>query len=193
MSGRCVECTDFRRAVQERLRLRVPREPSEDTAGGISAQTNNHGREEGAILVLGLGYMLVALVLVVVVAVATSVHLERKRLLGFADQIALAAADAIDWSAYVTGKPLDRQVLLSEAEVKAVAADFVANASEVAGKFEALAVTASTDGVTVTVTLTSFARLPLLTPVLESFGSGITLRVSSTAQGFRDADTTGGP
>jgi len=62
--------------------------------------------DEGSIvpLVAGLGALCLALVLVVVSA--TSLYLERKRLFTFADTTALAAAEAFDLDAAITGPTL---------------------------------------------------------------------------------------
>ena len=48
-------------------------------------------RDDGQIMILTIGFVVVALLLVTVVASAAGVHLERKRLLALADVLALEA------------------------------------------------------------------------------------------------------
>lgn len=162
----------MRQAVVARLRRR---------AGG--------GPEDGQIMLLTMAFGALALALVLVVASASAVHIERKRLLGLADAVAAAAADAVDEGVYyrtqVSGAS-PTTVPLTDASVDAAVADFLAAAPRpLTGEFERLRVaepTGTPDGATAQVTLTALARPPMVPWVLAPWSDGITLRVTSTAR-----------
>lgn len=141
-------------------------------------------RDEGSVLVLGVFYVLIALALILVVAAATAVHLERKRLLAYADQIALAAADAVDIGLYyASSDPVPvGTVLISQATVDTAVSSFIAQTPAQASQFTDLAVTATTtDNRTVTVTLNATASIPVLADILAAWNGGIRLQVTSHA------------
>ncbi len=156
-------------------------------------------------MVLVLGYAVLSLLLVTVVVAATSVHLTRHRLTGLADGAALDAADALDVELfYAAGAsapgPPGRDganagpraagaiavdpVPLSDAGVR----DSVAGYLEVAaagGPLPAPVVgrgTGSPDGVTAQVTLTTTARIPLLSAVLRPWSDGVRVTVTARAR-----------
>jgi uncharacterized membrane protein len=143
-------------------------------------------RDDGSVLLLTLGYAIVALLLVTVVAGATAVHLQRKQLLAVADAAALDAADAVDRAAYYSaldsGADVDA-VPLTDATVREAASSAVMS-SPAAARLDGVRLgpaTGTPDGVTAVVELTARARLPLVSPVLESWSGGIPLRVRSQA------------
>ncbi len=170
-------------------------------------------------MLLILGYTVVALLLVTVVAGATSVHLTRHRLAGVADGAALDAADALDLASFYAagddaaaqrqargqggpgtsegldaasgGPVLPPPVTLTDASVRASVADYLSVAG--AGQpFPTPVVgpgTGTPDGVTAQVTLTTTARLPLVSSVLGRWASGV--RVTVTARARAAADPTG--
>lgn len=144
-------------------------------------------RDDGSVLLLTLGYAVVALLLVTVVAGASSVHLQRKQLLAVADAAALDAADAVDRAAYYealeSGEDLDA-VPLTDATVREAAAASVAS-SPAAARMAGVRLgprTGTPDGETAVVELTAVARLPIVSPVLETWSGGIPLRVESRAR-----------
>lgn len=140
--------------------------------------------DEGQILLLSIGYLLLALLLVTAVVSASSVHLERKRLLALADLTALAAATALDDDAYYRRTGADATLVpLSDASVRTAALDHLAGAPE-AGGLEALTLVAAgtADGRTATVTLAARARPPLLGWVTAAWSDGIGLRVTASAR-----------
>jgi hypothetical protein len=150
-------------------------------------------------MLLLLGYCVIALLLVSVIVAATSVHLTRHRLLAVADGAALDAADALDVDRFYAvggatgdqgggdragggGMQAGAPVLLSDASVRRSVSDYlpVAAADQ---PFPTPAVgpgTGSPDGVTAQVTLTTTARIPLMSGVLRPWAGGV--RVSVTAR-----------
>lgn len=150
-------------------------------------------------MLLVLGYTVVVLLLVTVVAGATSVHLTRHRLMALADAAALDAADALDVPAfYATGVPAtavpatgaDPQaapfdpVPLSDASVRTSVTEYLAVAAPLQG-FPAPALgagTGSPDGVTAQVTLTTTARIPLVSAVLRPWAGGLRVTVTARAR-----------
>ena len=144
-------------------------------------------------MLLVLGYTVVVLLLVTVVAGATSVHLTRHRLMAVADAAALDAADALDVPAFYTSGvaatsadpqvPVD-PVPLSDASVRASAAEYLAVAAPLQS-FPAPALgagTGSPDGVTAQVTLTTTARIPLVSAVLRPWAGGLPVTVTARAR-----------
>ncbi|WP_143448755.1 pilus assembly protein TadG-related protein [Kineosporia sp. A_224] len=154
--------------------------------------------DEGQVTLLILGYAVVVLLLVTVVAAATSVHLTRHRLMGLADAAALDAADAIDTERFYTsgagaGGPApggsEQQtapdpVPLSDASVRASVTGYLAVAAPLQ-PFPAPQVgtgTGTPDGVTAEVTLTTTARIPLVSSVLRPWADGVRVTVTARAR-----------
>jgi hypothetical protein len=166
------------------------------TVSGVRRPGTRSGIEgdEGQVMLLVLGYTVFALLLVTVVAAATSVHLTRHRLAGLADGAALDAADAIALARFYaaaaagSGKTQDAPspdpVPLSDASVRAAVDDHLALAADPL-PFPAPTVgpgTGSPDGVTAQVTLTTTARLPILSTLLRPWADGVTVTVTSRAR-----------
>lgn len=150
------------------------------------------GRESGRIMLLSIAFAIVALLLVTVVVSVTSVHLERKRLLILADQLALEGADAIDLDGFYRGEAAAPQpgavVPLTDAGVRrAVDAYLSAHGHGGAGAdLERLAVVQADtpDGRTARITLSAVARPALVSWVTAPWSDGIGLRVSSSARAW---------
>lgn len=134
--------------------------------------------EDGSLLPLTIAYGVLALLVIVVAVAATSMYLERKRLLTFADGAALAGAEAFPLDAVAVDAAELRPRLTAEA-VEAAVADYVASSQ--AASFEGLAVTRATtvDGQSATVSLSALWRPPILTAVLPS---GVPLEVTAVAR-----------
>jgi hypothetical protein len=159
--------------------------------------------DEGQVMLLILGYGVVVLLLVTVVAAATSVHLTRHRLMGLADAAALDAADAIDAERFYTGgaasgpsTPERTQegtqepgaapdpVPLSDASVRASVSGYLAVAAPLQ-PFPTPQVgpgTGTPDGTTAQVTLTTTARIPLVSSVLRPWADGVRITVTARAR-----------
>jgi hypothetical protein len=136
--------------------------------------------EDGQMMVMILGYVVLALLVATVVIGISSVYLDHKRLLSLADGASLAAADSYNLGEVDTqgGSP---SAVLNPARVRNVAADFVAR-SPAAQRFEALAVAGATgtpDGSTAVVVLTAAVHPPVVNFLMPD---GIRIEAASTAR-----------
>lgn len=148
------------------------------------------GLEAGQIMLLSIVFGVLALLLMTSVVSATSVHLERKRLLILADNLALEAADALDLDAFYRGQadaPRSGAVVpLTDAGVRqAVEAHLTEHPGVAAGLDTLLVIEAVTpDGRTARVTLTAVARPVLVSWVTAPWSDGIALRATSSARAW---------
>ena len=158
------------------------------------------GDDSGQILVLTLGLTLVVLLLVTVIVSLTGIHLERKRLLDLADNLALAAADAMteeviygpgatlpapgDAASPADDATFDTGLALTDAAVAREVADYLAtHPRALEGLSDIVVVLAqSPDGRSAQVVLTSRAQPALISPVTSLFSDGVTLTAQSTAR-----------
>jgi len=136
--------------------------------------------QDGQLMVMILGYVLLALLVATVVIGISSVYLEHKRLLSLADGASLAAADSYTLGEVSTqgGSP---SAVLNPARVRNVAADFVAR-SPASQRFSNLAVTGATgtpDGSTAVVVLTAAVHPPVVNFLIPD---GIAIEATSTAR-----------
>lgn len=134
--------------------------------------------DDGSTLILTIFYAVLALVLVLLVVAATSLYLERMRLFGLADGAALAGAEAFDLED-VRPTPSGFRPTIESADVRVATIGYL---ESVPGQgFEALRLerAESTDGLSATVTLSSYWRPPVLTVFAPA---GIRLEVTSTAR-----------
>lgn len=142
--------------------------------------TRRHQGEDGQMMVMILGYVVLALLVAVVVIGISAVYLEHKRLLSLADGASLAAADSYTLGEVETqgGSP---SAVLNPARVRNVAADFVAR-SPASQRFESLAVAGATgtpDGSTAVVVLTAAVHPPVVNFLVPD---GIRIEATSTAR-----------
>ena len=166
------------------------------------------GDDSGQILVLTLGLTLVVLLLVTVIVSLTGIHLERKRLLDLADNLALAAADAMTEEViYGAGAGAgagavtspapggaapgpdvtsDTGLALTDDAVAREVADYLAmHPRALDGLSDVVVVLAqSPDGRSAQVVLTSRAQPALISPVTSLFSDGVTLTAQSTARAW---------
>ncbi len=122
--------------------------------------------------------MVCSLLITGVVAV-TSVHLSRMQLLDVADGAALAAANALDDTAY--GRGVGDAVPLSDATVRQAAADYVARrpVPETMTTWGLGSGTGTPDGQLAVVQMSCVAEVPLVGWLL---GDGVTITVASRAR-----------
>ncbi|MEW1809268.1 pilus assembly protein TadG-related protein [Pseudarthrobacter phenanthrenivorans] len=137
--------------------------------------------EDGQVLVMILGYVVLALLVATVVIGITAVYLEHKRLLSLADGASLAAADSYTLGEVATTQGGSPSAVLNPARVRNVAADFVAR-SPAAQRFSELAVTGETgtpDGSTAVVVLSAAVHPPVVNFLIPD---GIRIEATSTAR-----------
>lgn len=151
---------------------------------GVRARLRTRGApgESGQVTLLILGYTLVAALLIMGTVAVTSAQLSRVRLLDAADGAALDAADSLDLGAYRSG--LDDAVSVSDDTVRRTATGYLA-ARPLPPAMRAWQVSAGTgspDGQTAVVRLTGEADLPFVGPLLQAFGSSVTITVESRAR-----------
>lgn len=141
------------------------------------------GAEDGSISVLLIGYVAVALTVILAVVSVTSIQLSRIHLLDAADAAALDASDALA-DEVVYGDGLGSGVPITDATVVDAAAAHLA-ARERPSRLASWQLgpgTGTPDGRTAVVVMTGTARVPILSPVLATFGGGVSVTVTSTAR-----------
>lgn len=127
--------------------------------------------DDGSVLLLVLGYLLLALAVIFVCACATDLYVAQKRLDGLADAAALAGADG--FTVQVVGET--PQAALTDDGVSAEARPLVRDAG-----FEATVVEAGTpDGVSARVTVAAVWHPPLISPFVPD---GMTLQATATSR-----------
>ncbi|WP_267275610.1 Tad domain-containing protein [Arthrobacter sp. CDRTa11] len=143
-------------------------------------QKERRAREDGQMIVLIIGYVLLALLVTTVVVGISSVYLEHKRLLSLADGASLAAADSYKLGQVGTEGGVPSAVLNPE-RVRNVASEFVAK-SPASQRFDDLLVapaTGSPDGSTAVVVLSAAVHPPVVNFLVPD---GIRIEATSTAR-----------
>lgn len=139
--------------------------------------------ESGQMSILLAGLVAVTLAIVMGIVGVTSVQLSRIHLLDAADAAALDASDALAQErAY--GEGVGSGVPLTDASVVAAARDHLADRAlpdRLTG-WEVAPGTGTPDGRTAVVVVRGTARIPVLTPVLEQLGGGVTITMTSSAR-----------
>lgn len=130
-----------------------------------------HGEEEGSVLLLTLGYVLLAVTVVFVCVCATDLYIAQKRLDALADSAALAGADG--FTLQVSGD--DVRAELTDAGVREQASALLAALPGDA----ALAAAGTPDGVSARVTVTTTWHPPLLSPFVPD---GVALESTATSR-----------
>ncbi|WP_240719822.1 pilus assembly protein TadG-related protein [Pseudarthrobacter sp. NamB4] len=142
--------------------------------------TSRNGKEEGQMLVMIVGYVLLALLVATVVIGISSVYLDHKRLLSLADGASLAAADSYTLGEVATQGGIP-SATLNPVRVRNVAADFIAR-SPASRRFDGLSVTGATgspDGATAVVVLSAAVHPPVVNFLVPD---GIRIEATSTAR-----------
>lgn len=141
------------------------------------------GAEDGQISILLIGMLAITLTIIFTVIGVTSVQLSRIQLLDAADAAALDASDALNQEQVYAGG-LGEGVPVTGETVAAAAAEHLAT-RERPTRLTGWTVadgTGSPDGRTAVVVLNGTARIPVVSSVLESFGGGVSITVTSTAR-----------
>lgn len=137
-------------------------------------------RDEGTVLLLIIGLVVVAAVLVSVVTDVSALYLERRELIAAADGAALAGAQAVDEeSIYRDGLPASGPVPLDQAAAEQAVRDYLAVAGLLTTDLE---VTISTSTTTVSVVLATRMRLPMASTVTAGTTGTATVSASATAR-----------
>ena len=144
-------------------------------------------RDEGQILILILGYVIIAITLVIVAVDITAVHLARTQLLDAADAAALDAADAADAPGCMR-RACRAAYRCRTGTVRAAATTYLSTYAPPSrvDDVELTGRTGSPDGRTAVVELTARVKLPLLGPVVQAWSGGITVTVRSQARADLD-------
>lgn len=139
--------------------------------------------ERGQVSVLILGMCVIVLMLVLGGLGVTAAQIARIHLMDAADGAALDAADALARDAAYRQGVTDA-VRVSDASVRQEAGEYLRRQPLPEGvtSWSLGAGTGSPDGRTAVVRLTGHAQIPVLGPVLEAFGGGVTISVESRAR-----------
>ncbi len=131
--------------------------------------------------VWSLGWIVVIALAVFVVASATQVHLERLRLITLADEVALAAADAVDGPSYYgSGAAV---IALDDEAVRAHAASRLAADPSRPWITEVSLIDASgSDGQSARIVLGRTVHLPWRIDALAPWSDGIAITATATAR-----------
>ncbi|MCE0510376.1 hypothetical protein LVJ59_15105 [Microbacterium sp. KKR3/1] len=136
-----------------------------------SADTAVPGQDEGSVLLLTLGYVLLALVVIYVCVCATDLYIAQKRLDALADSAALAGADGFILAVTADGVRAE----LTDTGVEEQAAALVEG---VPGETDLVAA-GTPDGVSARVTVGVDWRPPLLSPFVPD---GVRLESTATSR-----------
>ena len=142
----------------------------------------NRKSEEGSVLLLILGLVVVAALFVTVVIDVSTLYLQRRSLMAGADGAALAGAQAIDKSTiYREGLPVEGPLPLDNAAAAAAVHSYIEN-SGLRHEFSNLQVEVETDGATVTVFLSARVQLPVTNGVTPGAFDGVDVDASAAAR-----------
>lgn len=136
--------------------------------------------EDGQMMVLIIGYVLLALLVTTVVLAVSSVYIEHKKLLSLADGASVAAADSYTLGQLETGAGSPTAVL-NGSRVRSVAMDYL-NRNSAFGRFDSLSIepaTGSADGSTAVVLLSAAVHPPVVNFLVPD---GIRIEAESTAR-----------
>lgn len=139
--------------------------------------------EDGQISLLMIGLVAICLTIVMGVVGATSVQLSRIHVLDAADAAALDASDALALErAYAegvgTGVPLSNGSVVEAATAHLAERELPTRLSG----WHIAPGTGTPDGRTAVVVVRGTARVPVVSSVLEAFGGGVTVTMSSSAR-----------
>ncbi|WP_404496104.1 pilus assembly protein TadG-related protein [Arthrobacter sp. GAS37] len=143
-------------------------------------QSRKSEGEDGHLMVLTIGYVVIALLLATVVAAASAIYIEHKKLLSVADGASVAAADSYALGQVDNGAETPSAVLNSE-RVRSVTESYLSQ-SGAHSRFDQLAVargTGSPDSTTAEVVLSAVAHPPVVSFLLPE---GVPIEARSTAR-----------
>ncbi len=136
--------------------------------------------DEGTVLLLIIGLVVVAGLLVAVVTDISALYLERRELIAAADGAALAGAQAVDEEAvYLNGLPASGPVPLDQAAAERAVRDYLADAGLLSSR---LRISISTSSTTVSVELATRLDLPVASTVTAGASGTAAVSASATAR-----------
>jgi hypothetical protein len=136
--------------------------------------------EDGHLMVLTIGYVVIALLLATVVAAASAIYIEHKKLLSMTDGASVAAADSYSLGQVDSGAGTPSALLNSE-RVRGVAESYLSQNSA-HSRFDHLEVapgTGSPDSTSAEVVLSAVAHPPMVSFLLPD---GVPIEARSTAR-----------
>lgn len=149
------------------------------TPGNRLARVRASG-DEGQLLLLVLAYTVIAGLLITVVVNVSKAYLFRRDLLAAADGAALAAANAPDLPRIYTGT--GRTLPLSQARARSAVEQYARDA-ELRERFREFEIArVSTDGITVSVTLSGSVSFPFANAVSRSLADGYEISATASAR-----------
>ena len=140
-------------------------------------------REAGQISILLIGMVALTLTIIMAVVGVTSVQLSRIQLLDAADAASLDASDALAQEQVYDAGVGSGPPVSNDTVVEAAAAHL--DRRPMPPRVRSWVVgsgTGTPDGRTAVVTVTGQAEVPVLSPVLDAFGGGVSITVTSTAR-----------
>lgn len=136
--------------------------------------------DEGTVLLLIIGLVVVAALLVAVVTDVSALYLKRRDLIAAADGAALAGAQSVDEeSIYLGGLPAAGPVPLDERAAEQAVRDYLAEAGLLGPR---LKLEISTTGTTVSVALATRVQLPIASTVTAGLAGTAPVSASATAR-----------
>jgi len=138
--------------------------------------------DEGSVLLLVLGLVVLAALLITVVIDASALFLDRRELIAAVDGAALAGAQAIDErSVYVHGLPTSGPLTLDEDRVQEVVRSYLSD-NGVLDHYDKVQIQVDTTPTIVTVRLTAVVELPVVNAVTPGAIGGVHVTSSATAR-----------
>lgn len=135
--------------------------------------------DQGTVLLLIIGLVVLATLLVAVVTDISALYLERRQLVAAADGAALAGAQAVDEETiYRNGLPATGPVPLDQEAAERAVRDYLSEAGLLTAKLE---VNISTSATTVSVLLRTRSRLPVASTVTAGASGSAEVSASATA------------
>lgn len=136
--------------------------------------------DEGTVLLLILGLVVVAAMLVAVVTDVSALYLQRRELVAAADGAALAGAQAVDEeSIYLHGLPATGPVPLDQAAAEVAVRDYLTETGILEGRLDVRITTTAT---TVSVELATSFELPVASTVTAGTSGVADVSASATAR-----------
>ncbi len=138
--------------------------------------------DEGSVLLLILGLVVLAGLFVTVVIDVSALFLDRRDLIAAADGAALAGAQGIDESSvYRDGLPESGSLILNRSRAELLVQSYLVDQG-IIGTYDDLEVDVDVTNTTVTVQLVAKVRLPIANVVTPGAGHGVTVDAQATAR-----------